>query len=591
MTGLSADPDEPDRCGKDAGIGHTDVQPVRQEAASRVLCILQEVDNGVIYFGNLKQVVDPDVAQIATLQGMTRRAIAAILVIGGIVACQRLPASDPPKADLPAINVIAALPGASAETVASSIATPLERRFSMLAGVKSVTSSSRLGETSITIQFDPSRDIDAAAHDVLEAIAKVQSATTSPLLRKGDPADPPILYLALTSDTVPLSQLGEFAESRMAQRISMVSGVGQVLVHGESKRAVHIVLDPDAMAAHAIAIDQVEAAVEPGGQFGTLAFRNGSPIRLGNVAKIVDGVADERAAAWYNDRRAVILAIQRRPGANASQVLGEIRKLLPYFTAEKPAAARIDVVENPPSILGFTEFVQGASFEQMAEAQRRVSSILAKDPTVELSISILSRDTGQVFLRLKPQGVIQDIRQKLAGLSGIRIHLWYSSPRRLTLTSADFGELAEWAPKVEARLRSLPDLQDVASDLPSTSPQLTVNIDPGKARAFGVTAAQVENAFSVALGNRRISNDPVVILELPDPRMFSKLYITGQGDKLVRVDTVATLTMTMGPRVVNHLDLMPSVTFSFDPNYGAAFDIDKALAGLHLPQSIHIKSR
>jgi multidrug efflux pump subunit AcrB len=523
---------------------------------------------------------------------VTRSAIAAILVIGGIVACRRLPADDPPNADLPALNVIAALPGASAETVASSVATPLERQFSTIAGVRSMTSISRLGETSITIQFDPSRNIDAAARDVQAAIAKAQSAMTSPpLLRKGDPADPPILYLTLTSETLPLSQLRELAESRMARRIAMVSGVGQVLVHGGSRGAVHIVLDPDAMAAHAIAIDQVEAAAQAGGQFGTLAFRNGSPIRLSDVAKIVDGVADERAAAWYNDRRAVIMAIQRQPGANASQVLSDIRKLLPDFTAEKPAAASIDIVEYLPSILGFTKFVQGASFEQMTESQRRVSSILAKDSTVGLSISILSGDTGQVFLRLKPQGVIQDIRQKLAGLPGLRVHLWDSSPRRLTLMSADFGELAEWAPKVEARLRSLPDIQDVTSDLPSTGPHPTVNVDPGKARAFGVTAAQVENAFSVALGNRRISNDPVVILELPNPRMFSKLYITGQSDKLVRVDSVATLAMTMGPQTVNHTDLMPSVTISFDLRPGAAIDIDKALAGLRLPPSIHVKNR
>lgn len=528
---------------------------------------------------------------------MTRSAIAAILVIGGIVACRRLPADDPPNADLPALNVIAALPGASAETVASSVATPLERQFSTIAGVRSMTSSSSLGETSITIHFDPSRGIDAAARDVQAAIFKAQlllpqAMTSPPFFRKGDPADAPILYLALTSDAVPLSQLGEFAESRMAQRIAMVSGVGQVLVYGGSKRAVHVQLDPDAMAAHGIAIDQIEAAAQPGGQFGMLAFRNGSPIRLSDVAKIVDGVADERAAAWYNDRRAVILAVQRQPGANASEVAGEIRKLLPDFRAQKPTAVSVDIVENlPESILGFTEFDQDASFQLMVKCQREAAGVLTQDPAVESLISILNGDTGQLFLRLKPEGAIRDIRQKLAVLPGIKVHVWSSVPRRLTLTSADFGELAEWAPKVEARLQALPDVQDVTSDLPSTGPQPTVKIDPAKARAFGVTAAQVENAFSVALGNRRISNDPVVILELPNPRLFSNLYILGPGDKLVRVDTVATLSMTIGPRTVNHTDQFPSVTFLFDLRPGAAIDIDKALAGLRLPPSIHVKNR
>jgi HAE1 family hydrophobic/amphiphilic exporter-1 len=312
-----------------------------------------------------------------------RRPIATTLVmlailIGGIAGYRLLPVSDLPNVDFPTILVSASLPGANPDTMASSVATPLERQFSTIAGVDSMSSVNALGITQVTLQFNLTRDIDAAAQDVQAAIAKTASQLppsmpTPPTYQKVNPADQPILFLSLNSPTLPLSAVDEYAETLIAQRVSMVSGVAQVGVFGSQKYAVRVQLDPALLASRGIGIDEVSAAVQRGNvnlPTGTLwgrhqaltveangqlteaaayrplivAYRGGSPVRLQELGRVIDSVENDKIASWYLDRRSVILAVQRQPGTNTVEVVDAIKRLLPTFRAQMPASVNLDVL-------------------------------------------------------------------------------------------------------------------------------------------------------------------------------------------------------------------------------------------------------
>ncbi|MBI3990164.1 MAG: efflux RND transporter permease subunit, partial [candidate division NC10 bacterium] len=300
------------------------------------------------------------------------------IVFFGIMAFRLLPVNDLPNVDFPTILVTANLPGASPETMASAVATPLERQFSTIAGVDSMTSTSALGITQITIQFSLDRNIDAAAQDVQAAIAKAMALLppempTPPTYRKVNPADQPILYMALTSPTLPLYTVDEYAETLVAQSISMVSGVAQVQVLGAQKYAVRIHLDPNALASRGIGIDEVRKAIAQGNvnlPTGTLygphqaltvqasgqltdatayrplivTYRNGVPVRLGELGQVIDSVQTDKAAAWYDGERAVVLAIQRQPGTNTIEVVNAIRKLLPSLKEQMPPSVSFGIL-------------------------------------------------------------------------------------------------------------------------------------------------------------------------------------------------------------------------------------------------------
>jgi len=308
---------------------------------------------------------------------MTTLVMLAILLFG-FAGYRLLPVSDLPNVDFPTVLVTASLPGASPETMASAVATPLERQFSTIAGLDSMTSTSSLGSTRITLQFNLSRNIDAAAQDVQAMIAKAarelpKDMPSPPSYQKVNPADQPILYLALSSPTLPLSTVDEYAETHMAQRISMISGVAQVQVYGAQKYAVRVQLDPKALATRQIGIDEVASAVQRGNvnlPTGTLygphqaftvesngqlnnaaqyrplivAYRNGSPVRLQELGRVVDSVENDKTANWYNDSRAVVLAIQRQPGTNTVEVVDAIKKLLPTFRAQLPASVDLNIL-------------------------------------------------------------------------------------------------------------------------------------------------------------------------------------------------------------------------------------------------------
>ncbi|MEI7428913.1 MAG: efflux RND transporter permease subunit [Betaproteobacteria bacterium] len=295
----------------------------------------------------------------------------AAFVIFGTIAYRALPVSELPSVDFPTIQVTANLPGASPETMAAAVATPLEGQFSTIAGLDSMTSTSAQGTTLITLQFSLEKSIDAAAQDVQSSIAAAQrklptSMLIPPSFRKVNPADAPIIYIALSSPILPLPVVNEYAETQLAQRISTISGVALVQVFGSQKFAVRIRTNPDQLAARGMGIDELQQAIaqanvnqpvglidgsrqafaiKDNGQLSTaaayrpiiVAWRNGAPIRLEEVATPVDSVENNRLAAWNIDKRAIVLAIFRQPGANTIETVNSIKHILPSFQAKLPA--------------------------------------------------------------------------------------------------------------------------------------------------------------------------------------------------------------------------------------------------------------
>ena len=308
---------------------------------------------------------------------MTTLVMLGILLFG-ILGYRLLPVSDLPTVDFPTILATVEFPGASPETMASAVATPLERQFSTIAGLDSMNSTNSLGLTRITLQFSLNRDIDAAAQDVQAMITKAARQLPTdlpypPSFQKVNPADFPILFLALSSPTLPLSAVHDYADTFLAQRISMVSGVAQVQIFGAQKYAVRAQLNPKALAVRSIGIDEVANAIANGNVnlptgtlYGThqaftieasgklnnaeayrpliVAYRNGSPVRLGELGRVIDSVENDKIASWYNTTRTIGLAIYRQPGTNTVEVVDSIRDLLPSIRAQMPGSVNLNVL-------------------------------------------------------------------------------------------------------------------------------------------------------------------------------------------------------------------------------------------------------
>ena len=299
------------------------------------------------------------------------------IILFGVVAFRALPVAALPSVDYPTITVSAALPGASPQTMASTVATPLERQFSTIAGISQMSSVNSLGSTQITVQFNLSRNIDAAAQDISAAISAAGGLLPTtmprpPTYQKTNPADQAIYYLSLTSDTLPPYKVSEFADLILAQRISMVAGVSRVQVFGEQKYAVRVNVDPNKLAADNIGIDEVQQAIagsntnlptgrldgatqsftiqsngglDKASQFRPIivAYRNGIPVRLEQLGNVLDGVENDKVIALINGHPAVMLAINRQPGTNTVDVVDNVNKLLPEFRKEIPASVHLDV--------------------------------------------------------------------------------------------------------------------------------------------------------------------------------------------------------------------------------------------------------
>ncbi len=831
-----------------------------------------------------------------------RRPVMTILVmlgilIFGIAAFRLLPVSQLPSIDYPTIQVVAELPGAAPETMASAVATVLEKQFSTIAGVDSMNSVSGQGATSITIQFNLDRDIDAAAQDVNSAIAATArllppSMPTPPSFRKVNPADFPVFFLALTSETLPISTVNEYAETYLAQRISTISGVAQVQIFGQQKYAVRVQVDPSALASRGVSMNEVQQAVATSNvnlPTGTLhgkdrmfavqatgqlydaaafkqiivSYRNGSPVRLGELGTVIDSVQSDKVAAWFKDKRGIVLAIQRQPGTNTIEVVDAIKKLLPTFRAEVPPSIAIEILYDrtvmirasvaeveftlilalalvvmvifvflrnvpatiipsvalPLSIVGtfgvmhlcgysvnnislmalilcvgfvvddaivmlenisrhiemgksvmqatldgskeiaftilsmtislaavfipvffmggilgrllhefavviivsvlisgfvslsltpmmcsrilkphdpdrkhgavfmafergfdafrdlyaytlrwvlahqrftmivflaivvatgvlfsrapkgflpsedsgqlfvFTEGPQDVSFEGMVALQKQVANIVRSDPNVEAIMSFVgasnfnpAMNSGRITIALKPYGqrkpadeVVRGLRPKLARVVGmkafvqnvpaIRIGSLTKSPYQYVIQGANTEQLYQWAPRIEAKLRTLPGVIDVSSDLQIARPQVNVNIDRERAAALGVSPQQIENTLNYAFGSSQVStiytatNQFWVILELEprfqrDPSALGLLYVRSTGGALVPLESVARLSQSVGPLSVTHLGQLPSVTFSFDLRPGVALsqaidEVRAAVATLQVPATIN----
>ena len=323
-----------------------------------------------------------NISEVYIRRPVTTTLIMLGVLLLGIMAFQALPVSDLPNVDFPTVQVSASLPGANPETMASAVATPLERQFSTIDGLDSMTSISTLGNVQITLQFSLRRNIKDVPPDIESAISRASrllppDMPSPPSYRKVNPADAPILNIALTSSTLPLYRLNEYADTIMAQRISMINGVAQVSVQGLQKYAVHIQLNPDAMASRGIGINEVDQAIRQanvnlpvGAMHGThktytirasgqlvnaklyedviVADRNGAPVRVKDIGRAIDGVEDDKTAAWYGDkngsRRALVLSVQRQPGANTVDVADEIGRMLPQLEAYLPPSVEVHML-------------------------------------------------------------------------------------------------------------------------------------------------------------------------------------------------------------------------------------------------------
>jgi len=300
------------------------------------------------------------------------------LVLFGLVSYRSLPVSELPNVDYPTIRVQASLSGASAETMASSVATTLENQFSSIAGVLAMTSESAEGSTRITLEFELGRDIDAAALDVQSAISTAMrrlpnDMSEPPSFRKINPADFAIFYIGMSSDTLPVSTVDEFAETMLAQRLSMIDGVAQIQIWGQQKYAVRIQVDPDALATRNIAIAEVEKAIRGGNSnqpTGSLngpdrvislkttgkmsdaaaydnlivAYRNGAPVRIKEIGAAIDSVESTRLATHFGDKQGIMLAVYRQPGSNTVEIVDKINKMLPTFREQLPESINLEVM-------------------------------------------------------------------------------------------------------------------------------------------------------------------------------------------------------------------------------------------------------
>jgi len=313
--------------------------------------------------------------------------LVAAIIIFGLIAFRTLPVNELPSVDFPTINVTAELPGANPDVMATTVATPLERQFSQIPGVDSMSSSSSTGRTRITLQFSLSRDIDAAAQDVQtaisQAIRRLPDGMDPPTLRKFNPADAPILFLALTAKTLPLPALDDFADTHIAQRLSMINGVAQVQIFGSQRYAVRVLLNPEALSKRGLGLDRVVSAIQnansnlPSGvlqgsardftvkssgkleraeNFNHLivAYKDGMPIRLSDIGTAMDGIENAKIKSWLNGETAIVLAVYRQPGTNTVEVVRNIRAVFPEIESKAPPGVRIHVVNDR------AEFIQAS---------------------------------------------------------------------------------------------------------------------------------------------------------------------------------------------------------------------------------------
>lgn len=326
------------------------------------------------------------VSEIFIRRPVATTTLMAALVLFGIFAYRALPVAELPNVDFPTISVNASLPGADPETMAATVATPLERQFSQIPGVDVMTSDSSVGTSRITLQFALERNIDAAAQDVQTAIAQARRQLPTdmpqdPTLRKINPADSAIMYIVMSATTIPLTQLDDFAETRVADRLSQVDGVAQVVVFGSKKYAARLYLNPQALNARGLSLLQVGDAInnansnQPSGTLygaqrsytvqangqlrnaaayndAVIAWRNGAPVRLRDVGRAVDSIQNDKQATEFNGRPSIVVAVSRQPGTNTVSIAHAVRALLPELEKQAPGDTRVDIMFDRSDFIG-----------------------------------------------------------------------------------------------------------------------------------------------------------------------------------------------------------------------------------------------
>ncbi len=545
-----------------------------------------------------------------------------IAILGaGLLAYVRLPVSDLPSVDFPTINVSAGLPGVSPETMASSVATPLENEFSAIAGIQSMTSKSALGTTTITIQFDLSRNIDAAAQDVQAAISQALGnlpvdMPSPPSFRKVDPAEQPILILTAWSESLPNSKVDEFADTLIGQRLSMVSGVAEVDIYGSQRFAVRVKVDPRELAVVFLPVifmggilgrllNEFSVTIAVAILLSGFVSLSLTPMLCRIFLKKAHGESRHPVFLWSEAlfakwlalyERTLRVAMRHHVWVSAIAVATAIGTVWLFLVIPKGFLPN----EDTGRIMISTEGEQGVAFDQMIELQHQVSAIVAENPHVEKFLSRLgggggarASNTGRLFLTLKPRSdrppvddVVRELRRDLAGIPGLKVFpqnpptirigaLMTKSLYQFTLFGLDLEALYEAAPRLEERLRTIPGLLDVSSDLQITSPQVIVDIQRDRAASLGVTAARIERALGSAYSGRQIStiytpnNQFRVILEAEEAftqetEDLERLYVRSSSGRLVPLGAVASFQKVVGPLTVQHLGQLPAVTLSFD---------------------------
>ena len=384
------------------------------------------------------------------------------LLLAGVLGYRQLPVSALPQVDYPTIVVSTSLPGASAETMASAVTTPLERQFGQMPSLTQMTSVSSFGTSQITLQFDLDRNIDAAEQDVQAAINAAtnllpRTLPAPPTYSKSNPADAPILTLSVSSETMPLDQVDDVADSILAQKISQVAGVGLVTLNGGQKPAVRVQVDPAALAGTGLSLEDVRQVLvqanvnQPKGNLDgprqdytlatndqlakaasfrplVLAYRNGAPIRLREVADVIDGVENAQLAGWANASASIILNVQRQPGANVIEVADRVKALLPQLRAGPPPRLDVQILtDRTETVRASVDDVQFTLLLTIVLVVAVIYVFLRSlratiIPGVAVPLSLVGTFGVMYLLRLQPEQPVADGAHHLDGLRRRRRH-------------------------------------------------------------------------------------------------------------------------------------------------------------------------
>ncbi|MDD5579267.1 MAG: efflux RND transporter permease subunit [Methylobacter sp.] len=565
----------------------------------------------------------------------------ALLLIGS-VAYRELPVSALPQVEYPTIQVVTLYPGASHDVMSSWLAAPLERQIGQLPGLSQMSSSSSSGASVIVLQFSLNLNIDVAEQQVQAAINAAANFLPDdlpmpPIYSKVNPADAPVMTLAVSSGTLPLTRVEDLVDTRLAQKLSQLSGVGLVSISGGQRPAMRIQVNPAALSAYGLSLENVRHAIaganvnQPKGMFDGLTL---TPMMCAKMLRHVD---EARAGWFYRASGRFLAGMNEGYGRLLRFVLR--RQGVTLFVGVATLALTVILyifipkgffpIQDTGVIQGITEAPQNISFTAMADKQQALTEVVLHDPAVDSVASLVGVDganptlnTGRLMINLKPLAerktsaveVIRRLQTKLGQVQGIKLYLQpvqdltienriSRTQYQFTLDAVDQGELSCWTGLLVDWLAQSPVLADVSSDLQDQGLQAFVSVDRSSASRMGVSIAAIDNALYNAFGQRQIStlftqsNQYRVVLEVkPEFRnsvaALNEVRVQSSNGTQVPLSAIATVSQRFAPLVVNHLEQFPAATISFNLAPGAflsdAIDaIEQAKQGIELPLSVH----